>query len=41
MATGKEKLQNQKGELGIKMPPVVSQQEWESARQQLLVKERP
>src|SRR5947199_5512252 len=40
MATGKEKLQNQKGELGIKMPPVVSQQEWESARQQLLVKEK-
>jgi predicted dithiol-disulfide oxidoreductase (DUF899 family) len=40
MATGKEKQHTQKGELGMKIPPVVSPQEWEAARQQLLVKEK-
>jgi predicted dithiol-disulfide oxidoreductase (DUF899 family) len=29
-----------KGDLGIKLPPIVSQQEWEAARQQILVKEK-
>src|SRR5215470_14378089 len=35
MATG-----NPKARLAMKTPPVVSQQEWEAARQQLLVKEK-
>ena len=38
MATNKQKMENQKG--GIKTPPVVSPQEWQVARQQLLVKEK-
>src|SRR5438046_3422347 len=38
MATSKQKMENRKG--GMKTPPVVSQQEWEAARQQLLVKEK-
>src|SRR6267154_75936 len=38
MATSKQKMENQKG--GMKTPPVVSQQEWQVARQQLLVKEK-
>ena len=29
-----------KGHLAMKTPPIVSQQEWEAARQQLLVKEK-
>ncbi len=35
MATG-----NPKAHLALKTPPIVSQQEWETARQQLLVKEK-
>src|SRR6267143_1602481 len=38
MATSKQKMENQKG--GMKTPPVVSPQEWQVARQQLLVKEK-
>src|SRR5260370_13661558 len=36
MATSKQKMENRKG--GMKTPPVVSPQEWQVARQQLLVK---
>src|SRR5258708_39901406 len=36
MATSKQKMENQKG--GMKKPPVVSPQEWQVARHQLLVK---
>src|SRR5437899_146294 len=32
--------EKQKGNLAMKTPPIVSQQEWEAARQQLLVKEK-
>src|SRR5436309_4126763 len=32
--------QSGKGQLTMKAPPIVSQQEWEAARQQLLVKEK-
>ena len=32
--------EKQKGDLAMKTPPIVSQQEWEAARQQLLVKEK-
>src|SRR5260370_203563 len=38
MATSKQKMENRKG--GMKTPPVVSPQEWQGARQQLLVKEK-
>ena len=38
MATSKQKMENQKG--GMKTPPVVSPQEWQVARQRLLVKEK-
>src|SRR3989475_9664360 len=38
MATTKQKMENRKG--GMKTPPVVSPQEWQVARQQLLVKEK-
>jgi predicted dithiol-disulfide oxidoreductase (DUF899 family) len=38
MATSKQKMENQKGRM--KTPPVVSPQEWQVARQQLLVKEK-
>src|SRR6266478_6443346 len=38
MATSKQKMENRKG--GMKTPPVVSLQEWQVARQQLLVKEK-
>ena len=38
MATSKQKMEKQKG--GMKTPPVVSPQEWQVARQQLLVKEK-
>src|SRR5438045_5254883 len=41
MATSKERnMENRKANLAIKTPPIVSQQEWEAARQQLLVKEK-
>src|SRR5437867_4616639 len=38
MATSKQKMEKRKG--GMKPPPVVSRQEWQVARQQLLVKEK-
>src|SRR6267143_921854 len=38
MATSKQKMENRKG--GMKTPPVVSPQEWQVARQQLLLKEK-
>jgi len=38
MQQASRKWRNQKG--GMKTPPVVSQQEWQVARQQLLVKEK-
>ena len=40
MAMSKQKMENQKGDLGMKTPAVVSAQEWEARRQQLLVKEK-
>ncbi len=41
MATTKEKEKEQgNGHLAINKPPIVSQQEWEAAHQQLLVKEK-
>ena len=41
MATSKERDQEHpKGHLAMKTPPIVPQQEWEAARQQLLVKEK-
>ena len=41
MPTNKEKdKEHGKGHLAMKTPPVVSQQEWEAARQQLFVKEK-
>jgi Bacterial protein of unknown function (DUF899) len=41
MATGKERdKEHGKGHLAMNTPPIVSQQEWEAARQQLLVKEK-
>ena len=41
MATSKEKdMEHQKGNLAMNTPPIVSPQEWENARQQLLVKEK-
>ena len=41
MATSKERnKEHQKGHVAMKTPPIVSQQEWEAARQQLLVKEK-
>ena len=41
MATSKERdKEHAKGHLAMKTPPIVSQQEWEAARQQLLVKEK-
>jgi predicted dithiol-disulfide oxidoreductase (DUF899 family) len=41
MATSIQRDQEkQKGDLAMKTPPIVSQQEWEAARQQLLVKEK-
>src|SRR5438132_1330128 len=42
MATSKERDKEPgKGHLAMNTPPIVSQQEWEAARQQLLVKEMP
>src|SRR6516165_4498339 len=41
MATSKQKdKEHAKGNIAMKTPPIVSQQEWEAARQQLLVKEK-
>src|ERR1700719_1313914 len=41
MAASKERdVEHRKGHLAMKMPPIVSTQEWESARQQLLGKEK-
>jgi hypothetical protein len=41
MSTSKERdKEHGKGHLAINTPPIVSQQEWEAARQQLLVKEK-
>jgi hypothetical protein len=41
MATSKERdKEHGKGHLAMNAPPIVSQQEWEAARQQLLVKEK-
>src|SRR5499425_3887793 len=41
MAASKERNQeHQKGHIAMKTPPVVSPQQWEAARQQLLVKEK-
>src|SRR5438876_10523915 len=42
MATSKERDRDQdpKGHIAMKTPPIVSQQEWEAARQQLLEKEK-
>src|SRR5258708_9929897 len=41
MATSKERdKEHGKGHLAMSTPPIVSQQEWEAARQQLLVKEK-
>ena len=41
MATGKEReMEYRKGNLAMNTPPIVSQQEWDAARQQLLAKEK-
>src|SRR5690348_2493328 len=41
MATGKEKNREQvKGGTAVKTPPIVSPQEWDAARQRMLVKEK-
>ena len=41
MATSKERdKEHGKAHLAMSTPPIVSQQEWESARQQMLVKEK-
>ena len=41
MATSKDSdKEHGKGHLAMSTPPIVSQQEWEAARQQLLVKEK-
>src|SRR5258708_35721995 len=41
MATSKEREKERgKGHLAVNAPPIVSQQEWEAACQQLLVKEK-
>ena len=41
MATSKERdKEHPKGQIAMKTPPIVSEQEWEAARQQLLVKEK-
>ena len=38
--TNEKDNEQQKGSLPMNIPPIVSQQEWEAARQQLLVKEK-
>ncbi len=41
MSTSKERdMERRKGHLAMNTPPIVSPQEWEAARQQLLVKEK-
>jgi predicted dithiol-disulfide oxidoreductase (DUF899 family) len=41
MTTSKEQgTEREKGQVTMKTPPIVSQQEWEAARQQMLVKEK-
>src|SRR5262249_3827935 len=41
MATSKQRdNKHPKGHIAMKTPPIVSQQQWEAARQQLLVKEK-
>jgi hypothetical protein len=41
MATSKERdKEHGKGHLAMNTPPIVSREEWEAARQQLLVKEK-
>src|SRR5437660_12329187 len=41
MATSKHRdKEQQKTHIAMKTPPIVSEQEWEAARQQLLVKEK-
>jgi predicted dithiol-disulfide oxidoreductase (DUF899 family) len=40
MATSKQNMANEKSDTKMKTPPVLSAQEWEAARQQLLVKEK-
>jgi predicted dithiol-disulfide oxidoreductase (DUF899 family) len=41
MGTSKERdKEREKGHLAMNTPPIVSQEEWEAARQQLLVKEK-
>ena len=41
MSTSKERSkEHEKGHVAMKTPPIVSQQEWEAAHQQLLVKEK-
>jgi len=41
MATNKERdMEHPKGHLAMNTPPIVSPEEWEAARQQLLVKEK-
>jgi predicted dithiol-disulfide oxidoreductase (DUF899 family) len=42
MTTSKQRDMEQhgKGNIAMKTPPIVSQQEWDAARQQILVKEK-
>src|SRR6266852_6961971 len=41
IATSKERdMEHRKGHLAMNTPPIVSPQEWEAAREQLLVKEK-
>src|SRR6267142_364364 len=41
MATSKERdVEHRKGHLAMNTPPILSTQEWEAAREQLLVKEK-
>src|ERR1700676_5143119 len=41
MATSKERdMEHREGQLAMNTPPIVSAQEWEAARQELLVKEK-
>jgi len=41
MSTNKEKDKQHGKGLAMKTPAIVSQQEWEAARQQLLARKRP
>src|SRR5262245_66328416 len=40
MATSEARQEQPEGRIAIKTPPIVSEQEWEARRQQLLVKEK-